>query len=253
MGPAETAGLVAAGLFAGVVNTLAGGGSLIGLPALILLGGLPAGVANGTNRVGVVLQSLVAAGQFHREGALDARAGWRLLPATCLGSAAGAWAAVLAADLDEAAFRRIIGVVMLAMLATLVAKPRRWLEGRGEVAVPAWAEQLAFFGVGLYGGFLQAGVGVFLLAALVLTAGLDLVRGNAVKSMLVAGFTLPPLLLFVTSDLVAWAPGLALAAGSAAGGWLGTKLTVSWGPGFVRWVLIAVVTLSSIKLLGLFG
>ena len=249
MDPLALAGVAAAGVAAGAINTVAGGGSLIGLPALIFLG-LPAGVANGTNRIGVLLQSATAAAQFHREGLLEGRVALRALPACALGSIIGASASV---DLDEALFRQIIGVVMIAMLAVVLARPRRWLEGAGGAGggPPAWARQLAFFAVGLYGGFLQAGVGVFLLAALVLAEGLDLVRANAVKVLLVACFTLPPLVIFIANDLVAWAPGLALAAGSTLGGWLGTKMTVSWGPGFVRWVLVAVVAISSIKLLGI--
>jgi len=134
----------------------------------------------------------------------------------------------------------------------VLVKPKRFLEGRDGAAgapVPGWAAQLIFLGVGLYGGFLQAGVGVFLLAALSLTRGLDLVRANAVKALLVAGFTVPPLAIFLAADLIAWAPGLVMAAGSAVGGWLGTKMTVSWGPGFVRWVLVVVVLVSSVKLL----
>lgn len=246
MEPLALAGLAGAGLLAGAVNTIAGGGSLIGLPALILLGGLPAGVANGTNRVGVILQSTVASLQFHREGLLDARAAARLLPVTALGSAVGAWAS---AGVSDAVFKQVIAVAMLGMLAVVLLKPKRFLEGRAGGALPGWAAQLIFLGVGLYGGFLQAGVGVFLLAALSLTRGLDLVRANAVKALLVAGFTVPPLAIFLAADLIAWAPGLVMAAGSAVGGWLGTKMTVSWGPGFVRWVLIVVVAVSSVKLL----
>jgi uncharacterized membrane protein YfcA len=245
--PLELAALAGAGLLAGTVNTLAGGGSLIGLPALILLGDLPAAVANGTNRVGVILQSAVSAWQFQRAGVMDARDAARLLPVTCLGSAAGAW---LSTDLDDALFRKVIGVVMILMLAVVLARPRRWLISAPEAAWPPWAAQLLFLGVGFYGGFLQAGVGVFLLASLVLARGQDLVRANAAKALLVAGFTVPPMAIFLAEDLIAWAPGLALAAGSAAGGWLGSRMAVSWGPAFVRWVLVGVVTLSSLKLFG---
>ncbi len=247
MTPLELAALAGAGLLAGTVNTLAGGGSLIGLPALILLGDLPAAVANGTNRVGVILQSAVSAWQFQRAGVMDARDAARLLPVTCLGSAAGAW---LSTDLDDALFRKVIGVVMILMLAVVLARPRRWLISAPEAAWPPWAAQLLFLGVGFYGGFLQAGVGVFLLASLVLARGQDLVRANAAKALLVAGFTVPPMAIFLAEDLIAWAPGLALAAGSAAGGWLGSRMAVSWGPAFVRWVLVGVVTLSSLKLFG---
>ncbi len=238
--------LALTGVAAGAINTVAGGGSLLTLPIMIALG-LPPGVANGTNRIGVILQSSVAAWQFKREGLLDVRlSAWLMVP-TCLGAALGALVSV---ELDEALFSKIIGAVMLLMLAVVLLKPERWLKGREEENPKAlWWQIPAFFAVGLYGGFLQAGVGVFLLAALVLLTGRDLVRSNGVKAALVAGFTAPPLVIFVVNDLVVWAPGLALACGSMLGGWLGSKMTVSWGPAFVRWVLIAVVAASSVKLL----
>ncbi len=249
--------LALVGVFAGAINTIAGGGSLITLPVMILLG-LPAGVANGTNRVGVILQSAVATWQFKREGALNARMGlWLLLP-TCLGALAGAMVSV---ELDEALFKRLIGVVMLIMLVVVIVRPKRWLEGKKDdedapktpkpTGKPTWWQALTFLAVGFYGGFLQAGVGIFLLAALVLATGEDLVRSNAIKAMLVCAFTVLPLAIFLYNDMVQWVPGLALAAGSMLGAWLGTRLTVSWGPRFVRVVLILVVSISSTKLLGL--
>ncbi len=241
----ELALLAIVGVVAGTVNTVAGGGSLITLPALILLG-MPASLANGTNRVGVMVQSLAAALRFHREGALESRRGLVLLGPSCLGSVLGAWGSTLLSDL---AFQRIIGVAMIVMLAVLWIRPRRWLEGADVPSRPTPARLLAFFGLGLYGGFLQAGVGVFLLAALVLIEGLDLVRANGVKVLLVFGFTLPAVVLFLAVDLIAWRPALVLAAGSWIGGWLGTRLTLSWGPGFVRVVLLVVVLASASKLL----
>ncbi len=166
--------IVLVGVAAGTVNTLAGGGSLITLPALIVLG-LPAGVANGTNRVGVFFQSLVATWRFHRAGQLDLGRALPLLVPTCLASTAGAMAS---ARLDDERFELVIAVAMVLMAGVVLARPRRWLEdepARG----PVWARVLAFLAIGLYGGFLQAGVGIFLLAGLVLLSGHDLVRANA--------------------------------------------------------------------------
>ncbi len=237
--------LAGVGLVAGTVNTVAGGGSLITLPALILLG-MPASMANGTNRVGVMVQSLAATVRFQREGALETRRGLVLLVPACAGSILGAWGSTLLPDL---AFQRVIGVAMIVMLAVLWVRPKRWLEGADVPARPTPARLLAFFGLGLYGGFLQAGVGVFLLAGLVLIEGLDLVGANGVKVLLVFGFTLPAMALFWAADLIDWVPAMVLAAGSWVGGWLGTRLTLSWGPGFVRVVLLVVVLASAGKLL----
>lgn len=255
------------GVFAGAINTIAGGGSLIAIPVLIFAG-LPANMANATNRVGVIVQSSVATVQFARADKLDSRATLRLLVPTSIGAIAGA---LLAVDIDEQLFRRVIGVAMLLMLMTILARPKRWLQGRERDPAEArgdssdddsgappsswrrWSgwRHLGFLAVGFYGGFLQAGVGVFLLSALVVFAGMDLVRANAAKVLLVALFTVPALGIYLYYDLVAWAPGLALAAGSSVGAWLGARMTVDWGPKFVRWVLIAVIVTSSTRLLGL--
>lgn len=245
--------IAVAGLVAGTVNTIAGGGSLIGIAALIFAG-LPANAANATNRIGVFVQSGIATWQFHREGVLEPRRALVLLLPTCLGALAGS---LLSVDIDEQLFRQVIGVVMLAMLPVILLRPRRWLtdrsdrEGDEDRGRATWLQLLGFCVLGFYGGFLQAGVGIFLLAALVLLAGEGLVRANAIKVLLVAVFTLPPLAVYLYSDLIVWVPGLLLALGSAIGGWLGTKLTVSWGPRFVRWVLLTVIAVSASRLLGL--
>jgi len=159
---------------------------------------------------------------------------------------------LLAVDIDRDLLEKVIGVAMLVMLLTIMAKPKRWLQGRtsGAAIWIGW-RYLGFLAVGFYGGFLQAGVGVFLLAALVVFAGQDLVRANASKVLLVALFTVPALAIYIYSDLVAWRPGLALAGGSSVGAWLGARMTMSWGPRFVRWILVLVIATSSSRLLGL--
>lgn len=236
--------LLAIGAFAGVVNTIAGGGSLVTVPALIFLG-MSANAANATNRVGVLLQSGAAAARYRRDGVLDLRRCLGPLAWSSAGATAGAFWSV---DIDETVFRRIIGVAMLAVLAVLLAGPERWLREGPPPRHRRWSSPLLFLAVGAYGGFLQAGVGVFLLALLVLVEGRDLLRANALKVLLVGGFTLPPLVVFAAHDLVDWWRGLALALGSAVGGTLGARMTVRWGPPLVRWVMVVVVVGSAAKL-----
>lgn len=245
MSPLVLLGLVAVGVLAGIVNTLAGGGSLLTLPAL-MFAGLPAATANGTNRVGVLWASLTATASYRRSRTLDRIDAVELVPAL-VGSLLGSWVSL---DVDEATFRRVVGVVLLLMLGVVLAKPKAWLEGRANAA-PGWARALGFFVVGAYGGFLQAGVGVLLLAAFVLLSGHDLLRSNARKVLIVAAFTVPALVVFVLADAVAWVPGIALGLGSAVGGWLGARVTVAWGPQVVRWALVVAVVVSSSRLLGL--
>ncbi|HEY83658.1 MAG TPA: sulfite exporter TauE/SafE family protein [Chloroflexi bacterium] len=242
--------VIAAGFGAGFINTLAGSGSLITLPLLIFLG-LPANAANGTNRVGVLIQNLVAVNSFHQRGMIDVRGAATLSVPAVIGAVVGAQIAV---NLNEQMMRYTIGALMLVMLAVILVKPKRWLTGRPEAleSRPGWMQMLIFFGIGIYGGFIQAGVGIFLLAGLVLSVGYDLVQANAVKVLIIFLFTIFALGIFMMNDQVRWDMGLLLAIGNAAGGWVAARMAMEKGAVFVRWLLIAVVAVSAAKLLGLF-
>ena len=234
------------GFAAGFINTLAGSGSLITLPLLIVLG-LPANVANGTNRVGILVQSLVSVATFRNHGAMPRVGVAKVVVPSVLGAAAGA---ALAVDLDETILERTIGVLMLVMLAIVIARPRRWLESHEtghEQSV--WVQAPIFFAIGAYGGFIQAGVGIFLLAGLVLAGGFTLVGGNAVKNLIVLIFTVAALAVFVANDQVRWGLGALLAAGSAAGAWAATRMAIARGAPFVRAFLIAILALSALAML----
>ena len=151
--------LILAGIAAGFVNMLAGNGSLITLPALLFIG-LPANVANATNRVGVTLQNVVGTAGFYRQGKLDVRGALLLSIPTVVGSILGARIAV---NIDEAVFRKVLAVAMLVMLVIMLVKPERWITGKvhahsGRLSI---VQVLVFFAIGVYGGFLQAGVGFF--------------------------------------------------------------------------------------------
>jgi uncharacterized membrane protein YfcA len=238
--------VVGAGFAAGFINTLAGSGSLITLPLLIFIG-LPPTIANGTNRVGILLQNIVAVGSFRQQKMLEWKSGLTLAIPAVLGSLVGAQIAV---DLDERTMERAIGVVMVAMLFVILFQPNRWLQGRQEKKAPVWLEMLVFFAVGAYGGFIQAGVGVFVLAALVLVSGFDVVRGNAVKVLIILLFTISAIAVFLINGQVNWGVGLLLALGSSAGAWVGCRVAFKQGARFVRWILIAVVVVSALDLLG---
>jgi uncharacterized membrane protein YfcA len=242
--------VIAAGFGAGFINTLAGSGSLITLPLLIFIG-IPANVANGTNRVGVLIQNLVAVDSFRRQQVLDTRLGIWLSVPSIIGAIIGAQIAV---NLNEEMMQRTIGTLMVFMLLVILVRPNRWLIGRpADIPVrPSWLQLVIFFAIGLYGGFIQAGVGIFLLAGLVLGIGYDLVKANAVKVLIILLFTIFALVVFVINDQVLWGMGILLAAGNALGGWVAAKMAVERGAVFVRWLLIAVVAVSAAKLLGVF-
>lgn len=245
MEPLPALVLVAGGFVAGVVNTLAGAGSLLTVPLLVLVG-LPGTVANGTNRVGVLLQNLAAAWSFRREGVSGIRASLPILPPVVAGSFAGA---ALASRLDDAAFERLFGVLMIALLFPLLrgapsagAHARPW---------PASATRLVAFGIGLYGGAIQAGVGLFLVFALS-HAGSDLVRASSVKVIVIGVLTATALPVFVLAGDVAWTPALLLAAGQSTGGFVGARLAVRGGERVIRPVLVLAVLGLAGKMLGLY-
>ncbi|GIW70918.1 MAG: hypothetical protein KatS3mg102_0460 [Planctomycetota bacterium] len=104
--------------------------------------------------------------------------------------------------------------------------------------------------LGAYAGFVQAGVGVLLLAALVGLGGHDLLRANAVKVVLVAGATVVSLAIFWWHGQVDWVLGLVLAAGMGVGGWAGARLQLRRGHGWVRLAVVIAVAGSGLKLLG---
>jgi len=233
------------GFAAGFINTLAGSGSLLTLPILILLG-LPANVANGTNRVGVLLQNIVAVATFRQRGALELTGSWKLIVPTVVGAVVGA---ELAVDLDEALLRRVIGVLMLALLCVMLFKPERWIAAHATRREPRLAVEVPlFFAIGVYGGFIQVSVGLFLLAGLVLGAGYNLVGANAMKNLIVLVFTVAALVVFVINDQVQWTLGLLLGAGQAMGAWVAARIALKRGAEFVRWAVIAIVVLSAVAL-----
>jgi uncharacterized protein len=238
--------LAAGGCVASALNIVAGGGSFLTLPMLIFFG-LPPTVANGTNRVGVLVQNLGGVWGFQRHGLLDWRWGlWAAAPAA-LGAVAGTGAALVVGD---AAFRKILASLMVAVtLWTLLDPLRRGrrpaLDGPGRAR--GVGVGLAFLAVGVYAGFVQAGVG-FLILAVTTMAGLDLVRGNAVKVLTILVSTVLSLGIFAWSGRVDWPAGLALAAGSAVGSQIGVRLTVLKGHRWVRGVVTAAVAVFAVLL-----
>lgn len=236
--------LFLAGCVAGALNVIAGGGSFLTLPILMFLG-LPAGVANGTNRIGILLQNVAAVWSFDRQGVLERPAWkWAALPAA-LGGALGAW---LALEISDEAFKRVLAVLMIAISLYTLWRPAEASPEAREAPRRHGLLATVFFLIGIYGGFVQAGVGFFLLAGTSL-AGLDLVRGNAVKVLTVLVFTGVSLVIFALGGKVAWLMGLTLGAGTVIGGLAGARLTVLKGHQWVRGVVTAAILVFAVLLL----
>ncbi len=241
--------VIGVGLLAGFINTLAGSGSLLTLPFLMFLG-LPANVANGTNRIAILLQNVVSVGGFRQKKVLSYREGLLFALPAVAGAVVGARIAV---HLNEEVMRKTIGVLLVIMFFLIIYKPNRWLQGKETELTRRRKVFLVilFFFIGIYGGFIQAGVGFFLLAGLVIGAGADLVKANALKVFIILLYTPLALAFFMYYHQVNYVLGLVLAVGNMTGAWLGTRVAVSWGPRFVRIILLLALFISAAKLTGL--
>lgn len=237
--------LVGAGVIAGFINTLAGAGSVVSL-AVLDWAGLPIQLVNGTNRVAILLQAALATGRFKKQGQLSVRPHLSLIVPAVIGGILGA---LLAREVSGLVLRRSIGVCMALTLGPLWLRPDRWLQQTSASDGKKPLRAVVFFCIGLYGGYVQLGAGVFLLIALVLAAGFDLVRGNAVKLLIIFCYTIPAFAIFVANGWVRWDLGLPLAAGNMLGTWLATHEAAKRGAPFIRKLLIGVVILASIRYL----
>lgn len=238
--------LFGVGLIAGILNVLAGGGSLMTLPLLIFMG-LPSAVANGTNRIAIFCQNIFAIRGFRQRGVLPTRLALLCTPPALLGSWLGA---NLAISIDDQLFNRILALIMLGVLIFTALDPMKRIRlqelefgpGRKLVLIAS------FFVVGVYGGFVQAGVGFLIIAAL-LVHGLDLVRINAIKVIVIFSYTIIALGVFVLHDQVNYTLGIALAAGNSLGGMIGPKLAVAKGHDWIKKVVTVTVAVFALKLL----
>lgn len=232
--------LVGTGLIAGFINILAGGGSFLTIPALMLLG-IPADIANATNRVGVMLQAVEGIRGFQRKGMLPQNAIVPMLVPTVTGSLLGS---LLASYMPLALLEPVILITLISMALLMVFKPSFVTPPPGTEPLSPWQSVSGFAGMffaGVYGGFIQAGVGFVLIAALAGALRYDLVRANALKMVATGVFTAIALTVFIARDQILWIPGLLLALGSVIGARLSVNFAVSVNQEVLRWLLLVIV------------
>ncbi len=237
--------LILAGCFAGFINTLAGSGSLITLPLLIFLG-LSPHQANATNRVAIFFQNIVAVRNFEKQKLIDYKASYPLILSAVAGSIAGA---LFAVNINEYFLNIFIGCLLFSMFFVVLFKPDRWVkEQAGKVNQKSTiARIIIFFMIGVYGGFIQAGVGFFLLAGLVLGAGFDLIKGNAVKVLIVLSYTTISLIIFIWSGHIHYLYGIILAIGNASGAYIASRFAIKIGVKFIRYILLLCILMVAVK------
>jgi len=245
--------ILVTGVAAGFMNTLGGGGSLLTLPMLIFLGS-PAAVANGTNRIALMVQNVVGVSNFRRKGFFYPKLGIILAIPAVFGSLLGARFAI---SVPEELFQKMLAIIMIVVMILILTRPEKKflkeIEGENLSTARLVVSIFVFFGVGLYGGFINAGVGFVIIVALTLITGMSLVKINSLKLFIVLIYIFSSFIVFLVHGKVDWILGLTLAIGNAFGAYLGSNFAVSKGDKWIRvFIVIAILSMSA-KLLGLFN
>jgi uncharacterized protein len=238
--------LIVVGFIAGAINMLAGGGSLLTLPVLIFMG-LPPNIANGTNRIGIVLQMIAGTAGFKSKGVTTFPFSIYMGIAALLGSLIGAQIAV---DIKGETFNKILSFVMIAVVILIIFKPKLKVKELIErtTGKHLWIGCIAFFFFGIYGGFLNAGLGFILILFLHNFNHLSLVKSNATKAVVISTYMSGALLVFILNDAVDWKMGLTMAIGTSLGGWFASRFSVKKGDGFIKVFLLVMVSIMAVKL-----
>lgn len=238
--------LIAVGVIAGFVNTMAGGGSLLTLPVMIFMG-LPPAMANGTNRVAIFLQNVSGIAGFRSKGVFVFPYSLWVGLTALLGAIVGAKISV---DLDDETFNRIIAVVMIGVVLMTIFNPFKTSDtsnermGTRQQIIGA----ISFFFIGIYGGFIQAGVGFIIMGTLTYVNHLSLVKVNSIKVFVVFTYTIAALAVFIIEDQINWLYGLVLAIGNMTGAWVASRWSVDKGDKWIKRFMIVMVTALAIRL-----
>lgn len=238
--------LILAGFIAGFMNTMAGGGSLLTLPLLIFLG-LPAAVANGTNRIAIFTSTFSATAGFKSKGVSNFPFNIYLGVSGLIGALIGARIAI---EIKGELFNKILAVIMILVVLLIIFKPKINYSDALErlTGKHLYISMTAFFFIGIYGGFINAGIGFVIMLFLHYYNRLNLVKVNATKVVIVLIYTTGALITFALADKVNWTYGIFLATGNFIGGWTSSRWSVKKGENTIKTFLIIMVVLMSIKL-----
>ena len=236
------------GSVAGFINVMAGGGSTITLPTLIFLG-LNSSLANGTNRIALLIQNISGILSFRQEKYHEFKTSLKLASFTLPGAIVGS---LIAINISDTLFQKILAYVLIGIIVSLlVPRPhKKKIEDddqhqKNQFIYPAMVL------IGFYGGFIQAGVGFIIMASLSHLTRLDLIHVNMHKIFIVFIYTIPALSIFLLTHNVDLKFGLTLAAGNAFGAWWSAKLSIRKGEGIIKILLMVAIFIMSMKLLNI--
>lgn len=239
------------GFVAGCINLLAGNGSAITLTILTEVMGLPPNIANATNRIGVMSNSIFGLGAFARKGKWELSGTWGFMGICFVGGVVGVY---LATVVSNEQFRDFFKFMMVFMLFVVLFKPDRWVR---EAAMTRKIHPVitvpVYFLIGVYGGFIQMGMGIFFLVVMVFFARFPVIKANMAKMLVVLGFTAFSLIAFAWKGYLNWEYGIMLAVGQGLGAWFMANYAArSEKAGLVAYrLLIAGLVLALIKLFDL--
>jgi len=238
--------LIVSGFIAGVINTLAGGGSLLTLPILIFLG-LPPGVANGTNRIGILMQSISGTLGYKSKGISTYPFNLYLGISASIGAIIGAQIAI---DIQGDLFNKILAIIIVIVGILIVFKPKNKIKVLEErlIGKHLYISCLIFFFIGIYGGFINAGIGIVIMFFLTRYNRLSLIKTNAAKVALVGIYTVGALALFAYNNKVNWSMGLWLSFGTIFGAWFTSRYSVRKGEKVIKFSLLFMVVAMAVKL-----
>lgn len=241
--------LILVGAVTGFINTVAGGGSVIILPTLIIFFGLPAGIANGTNRIGIIIQTIFSAWGFKSKGVspfvLGKKKSIIIGFITLIGAVIGSFIAV---EIPENIFTKVLSIVMVGVLILTFWKPKppKLLTSKPKLAFLATV--ISFFIIGVYAGFIQAGTGLLLILTLSILNNLSLVKANALKTVIVFLLSIGAIAVFAYHNQINYVYGLLLGIGNALGGWTASRWSVNKGDKAIQVFMSIAVVLMAIKL-----
>ena len=248
--PEALALLATIGVISGFLNVTAGGGSLLTVPALVFLG-LSGPAANGTNRIGILLQNLTAIWAFRNRGFSAFKLSASLALATLPGAIAGAY---LGVKLDGELFNAVLAGVMIGVMIIMQFqgswKTHDRVPERAEISRPRMiAGHVLMALAGIWGGFIQIGVGFLIMPILSRVMGLSLVETNMHKVFIIAFFSIVALIIFAAESQIIWLLGGALAIGNMIGAYFAVRISIARGERFIYWMLNLTLLAMIAKLL----
>ena len=240
--------LVVSGIVVGIINTLAGGGAIISMTLFMALG-LPIGIANGTNRIAVVLQNFTSSVAFLRKRMLDIKSGIKLSIPAVIGNII---CSIVASHISDTVFKICMATVLTIILIYMIfdqSHKHPHIHGGHPLELRYW-HYIWFLLLGFYGGYIYIGLGYAILAVTIWSMKLDIITANVVKCFIIFVATPFSLIIFMLNGQVDYVYGLWHGLGNIIGALLASHFAVAWGANFVRWFTLVIVAICFADLIG---